>query len=537
MIKITSCNFDELLRGVPPEESAIYKDFVRQKHWAWFVPLFVSSDVFIVRINNYIKEAANAHTTTNSARQQGLFVDTAVSRVSRLFVPVGKSPDSLSEGSPRGSPRSLPTMGVSPHRQGIFVSSATGLQGDQLASKHFDSWDPGVRQSLESIIQRQDKGMADTTQQLNDLRCDFDDSLQTLRQDYQQGFAQFTQGHKSQFDQLEWDTNRMHTQIRNVDAQVKVLQVSLNKVASNEELAVVEHNSKVRIGEVGQRLDVMRQEMHSKYVLIDESIHDLRERMDSMEQKQSAAVPQVPDARSDSQSVRQPVSLGVSDNIDMYHTPMGMGEFPSHVLHLTMRKVSEGPPISVSTHFTLISCVLDRGSGVGNYVHSGTPVATVDVGVGVVWSVSNGVYHPFLPTGAAPAVGIANASVLYSVAQTNSVVPPTVQPGGIVVLSSSSIMTHANSTDQSSRFNNSQNTSVHVKELSVKMPSFDAESSNWTSCIQYFEDMVIEMKCEGIELNKLKICLEGKAKQVYRSFGKFCTRAEATWAHFEDDVD
>ena len=69
----------------------------------------------------------------------------------------------------------------------------------------------------------------------------------------------------------------MHTQIRNVDAQVKGLQVSLNKVAFKEELAIVEHNSEVRIGEVGQRLDVMRREMHSKYVLIDKSIPDLRE--------------------------------------------------------------------------------------------------------------------------------------------------------------------------------------------------------------------------------------------------------------------
>ena len=30
--------------------------------------------------------------------------------------------------------------------------------------------------------------------------------------------------------------------------------------------------------------------------------------------------------------------------------------------------------------------------------------------------------------------------------------------------------------------------------------------------------MVIEMNWEGIELSKLKICFEGKAKQVYRSF-------------------
>ena len=51
----------------------------------------------------------------------------------------------------------------------------------------------------------------------------------------------------------------------------------------------------------------------------------------------------------------------------------------------------------------------------------------------------------------------------------------------------------------------------------MKMPSFDAETGNWTSFIQDFEDMVIEMNWEGIELSKLKVCLEGKAKQVYRS--------------------
>ena len=124
--------------------------------------------------------------------------------------------------------------------------------------------------------------------------------------------------------------------------------------------------------------------------------------MDSMEQKQPAAVLQVPDARSDNQSIRQPVSLGVSDNIDMHHTPVGMGEFPHPVLHSTRWKVSEGP-ISVSTHFTLISSMLDLGSGVGYHMHSGTPVATVDVGVGAFGSVS---------TGAAPAVGVANASVI-----------------------------------------------------------------------------------------------------------------------------
>ena len=44
----------------------------------------------------------------------------------------------------------------------------------------------------------------------------------------------------------------MKEQIQNVHAQVKVLKVSPNKVASREELAVVKHNAEVRISEVEQ---------------------------------------------------------------------------------------------------------------------------------------------------------------------------------------------------------------------------------------------------------------------------------------------
>ena len=295
-------------------------------------------------------------------------------------------------------------------------------------------------------------------------------------------------------------------------------------MATKDELAAVQNNANFRIGEVEQCLNATHQEMESRCQRMDESIHDLGDRVTSVEQKQSAAVQQVPDARSDSRSVRQPVSLGVSDHIDMYHTPVGMGEFPRAVLHSTMRKVTEGPPISVSTHFTPISSMLDLGSGLGAHIHSGTPAAAIDVSGGAFGSVSNGVYHPFLPAGVAPALGVAPsvsipaANTPCSVAHTHSAVLPTIQPGGIMAPSVSSNTTRANSADQSSRLNNSRNASVRVKEPSVKMPSFDAETGKWTSFIQDFEDMVIEMKWEGIELNKLKVCLEGKAKQVYRSF-------------------
>ena len=116
--------------------------------------------------------------------------------------------------------------------------------------------------------------------------------------------------------------------------------------------------------------------------------------------------------------------------------------------------------------------------------------------------------------GVAPSMSVPTANAPCSLANTHSAVLPTIQPGGIMVPSVSSNTTHASSADQSSRLNNSRNTSVRVKEPSVKMPSFDAETGNWTSFIQDFEDMVIEMNWEGIELNKLKVCLEGKAKQV-----------------------
>ena len=59
----------------------------------------------------------------------------------------------------------------------------------------------------ESIIQKHNEGVADYKRQLLDLRCYFIQGLQTLRQDYQQGFAKFTKEHKSRFDQLKQDSN------------------------------------------------------------------------------------------------------------------------------------------------------------------------------------------------------------------------------------------------------------------------------------------------------------------------------------------
>ena len=514
---------DDFLRGFQPGDIAIYKDFIKQKHWAWFVPPAVSTDT-PSSVSTTVKEAAET-LTADSARQQVLFVDWAVSGVSCLFAPAGESPDSSSECSQSGSPRSSPrpNRGVLLHNQGIVASAASassGLQVNQPADNNFVGGAPACLDL--TVILQQQKVLFDNNHR--EIGCDMDDKLRAAQQQNRRNFDQITQIQKTQFDKLKQETAQMQLQIRSVDAQVKGLQLSLNKLATKDELAAVQNNADFRIGEVEQCLDATRQEMESRCQRMDDSIHDLSDRVTSVERKQSAADQQVPDARSDSRSVRQPVSLGVSDHIDMYHNPVGMGEFPRPVLHSTMRKVAEGPPISVSTHFTPISSMLDLGSGLGAHIHSGTPAAAVDVSGGAFGSVSNGVYCPFLPAGVAPALGVAlsvsipTANAPCSVANTHSAVLPTIQPGGIMAPSVSSNTTRASSADQSSRLNNSRNTSVRVKEPSVKMPSFDAETGNWTSFIQDFEDMVIELNWEGIELNKLKVCLEGKAKHVYRSF-------------------
>ena len=84
---------DDFLKGFQPGDIAIYKDFIKQKHWAWFVPPAVSTDT-PSSVSTTVKEAAET-LTADSARQQVSFVDLAVHGVSRLFAPAGESPDSL----------------------------------------------------------------------------------------------------------------------------------------------------------------------------------------------------------------------------------------------------------------------------------------------------------------------------------------------------------------------------------------------------------------------------------------------------------
>ena len=122
----------DFLRGFQPDDIAIYKDFIRQKHWAWFVPPVVSSDT-PSSVSTTVKEAAETH-TADSARPQVSFVNSAVSEVSCLFAPAGESPDLSSEGSQHGSPRSSPrpNRGVLSHSQGIVASAASASSGLQV---------------------------------------------------------------------------------------------------------------------------------------------------------------------------------------------------------------------------------------------------------------------------------------------------------------------------------------------------------------------------------------------------------------------
>ena len=72
--------------------------------------------------------------------------------------------------------------------------------------------------------------------------------------------------------------------------------------------------------------------------------------------------------------------------------------------------------------------------------------------------------------------------------------------------------------NSSSSFNHSRgNTSMRVKEPSVKMPTFDPKSNKWTTFIQDFEDLVNEMGWQGQEITKLKFCFLGDSKEIFRS--------------------
>ena len=178
---------DDFLRGIPSAESAIYKDFIRQKHRAWFVPPVVSSDI-PSSLSTTVKEAAETH-TTDSARQQVLFIDSAVREVSRLFSPSGESPDSSAEGSQCGSPRLLPwpNRGVSPHSRGVVASSASGFQVNRPAGNHSTSGAPDLH-DLMGFMPRLEDILKDTHRQ-SDLTRGLGDGLQSSRQDYQQSFA------------------------------------------------------------------------------------------------------------------------------------------------------------------------------------------------------------------------------------------------------------------------------------------------------------------------------------------------------------
>ena len=85
-----------------------------------------------------------------------------------------------------------------------------------------------------------------------DIGCDMDVKLGAAQQQNRQYFDDIKQIQQSKFDKLEQKTAQMQLQIQSVDAQVKGLQLSLNKLATKDELAAVQNNADFRIGEVEQ---------------------------------------------------------------------------------------------------------------------------------------------------------------------------------------------------------------------------------------------------------------------------------------------
>ena len=54
------------------------------------------------------------------------------------------------------------------------------------------------------------------------------------------------------------------------------------------------------------------------------------------------------------------------------------------------------------------------------------------------------------------------------------------------------------------------------------MPTFDPKTTNWTTFIHDFEDLVVEMGWHGKEISKLKLCFSGTGKEFFRALPLEC---------------
>ena len=56
----------------------------------------------------------------------------------------------------------------------------------------------------------------------------------------------------------------------------------------------------------------------------------------------------------------------------------------------------------------------------------------------------------------------------------------------------------------------------------LMMPTFDPKTTNWTTFIQDFEDLVVEMGWHGQKISKLKLCFSGTVKEFFRALPLEC---------------
>ena len=145
--------------------------------------------------------------------------------------------------------------GVLLHNQGIVVSAAIAPSGLQVNHPTDNNSAGGASAGLDlSVFLQQQQVLLENNRReiRREIGGDMDDKLGAAQQQNRWDFDHIKQIQKSQFDKMEQKTAQMQLQIQSVDAQVKGLQLSLNKLATKDELSAVQNNADFRIGEVEQ---------------------------------------------------------------------------------------------------------------------------------------------------------------------------------------------------------------------------------------------------------------------------------------------
>ena len=84
------------------------------------------------------------------------------------------------------------------------------------------------------------------------------------------------------------------------------------------------------------------------------------------------------------------------------------------------------------------------------------------------------------------------------------------------------VSSYSNVTGDFSQQGTTRNSSSCVKEPSRLMPTFDPKTTNWTTFIQDFADLVVEMGWHGQEISKFKLYFSGTVKEFFRALPLEC---------------